>query len=477
MNLMEKKFCREEKQDINKKALLVFAGIYFFLYILNYLTPMSFGDDYLYSFIWQGKPMNVPLPEDAVRVSSWHDLFVSQWSHYLTWGGRTVAHVFAQFFLWVGKDVFNYFNAFMGVALIAEIYWCIHKGRISINFEPTAIFWIFFCLWAFSPGFAPVFFWLTGACNYLWTSVILLGFLIPYVKKYYSLQEESTKQDGMFSLGMFCYGIIAGWTNENTVCWVILVLGVFLFFIRKKYLKLENWMCCGLAGLLMGFALMILAPGNFLRARVEQSGTSLFTAQFMTEQFGILFTILLFQSFLWYFVLRSRFKLKQTVLQELQAKKEYLFLSLLCFMSFVMSAIMFFSPRFPPRSGFFGTVLLVIASGILLRMQKEFRIDLIRTGAIKFLSCIGIIFLVISSVITLHHYYITNRQMNDFLKTLSLVKTNSVINMKPLRKASSLEEQLSGFHLLYYNLSTEENNPSNTAFARYYKLKGVRMIP
>ena len=95
---------------MNKKAILAFSGIYLFLYILNYLHPMSFGDDYLYSFIWQGKPMFEPLSEEAVRVSSWHDLLVSQWSHYLTWSGRTVAHVLAQLFLWAGKDIFNIFR-------------------------------------------------------------------------------------------------------------------------------------------------------------------------------------------------------------------------------------------------------------------------------------------------------------------------------------------------------------------------------
>ena len=283
---------KEEKKNMNKKALLVFAGIYFFLYLLNYFTPMSFGDDYLYSFIWRGQPMNVPLPEDAARVSSWYDLFISQWSHYLTWGGRTVAHVLAQFFLWVGKDIFNFFNAFVSVVLIAEIYWCIHKGEISLNFAPKAVFWIFFCLWAFSPGFSPIFFWLTGACNYLWTSVILLGFLLPYVHKYYCLDTENKKTTGLFGFCFFCYGIIAGWTNENTVCWIILVLGIFIF-VCKKQSKTEIWMYSGLDGLLIGYALLIFAPGNYRRMLVEQDGVHWFSSQVLSEQFGILLTIFL----------------------------------------------------------------------------------------------------------------------------------------------------------------------------------------
>ncbi len=97
---------------MNNKGIVFLILIYLFLYILNYLTPMSFGDDYVYSFIWQGHSLYLPLTDDALRISTWHDLLISQLSHYLTWSGRTVNHTLAQIFLWAGKDVFNFFNAF-----------------------------------------------------------------------------------------------------------------------------------------------------------------------------------------------------------------------------------------------------------------------------------------------------------------------------------------------------------------------------
>ena len=71
---------------------------------------MSFGDDYLYAFIWEGNPMFIPLSENAVRVSSLSDLVKSQWLLYMTWGGRVVGQTLTQFFIWLGKDVFNFFN-------------------------------------------------------------------------------------------------------------------------------------------------------------------------------------------------------------------------------------------------------------------------------------------------------------------------------------------------------------------------------
>ena len=169
----------------NKNLAGCFLVFFLFYYILNYLHPLSVGDDYLYAFVWQGKSMYIPLTEDAVRVSSWRDLFISQWSHYFTWGGRTLAHTLLQLFLWWGKDIFDIFNALAGVVLVAEIYWCANKGRVSLDLNPVFVCWVFFALWAFSFGFSTVFFWITGSCIYLWPTVFLLGFIIPYVRKYY----------------------------------------------------------------------------------------------------------------------------------------------------------------------------------------------------------------------------------------------------------------------------------------------------
>ncbi len=110
------------------KNIVLFGVFFLFFYYLNVLTPICFGDDYVYSFIWQGHSEFEPLSENAVRVSSFRDIFISQWSHYLTWSGRVVSHVIVQFFLWVGKDIFNIFNALISILLIIEMYWCANKN-------------------------------------------------------------------------------------------------------------------------------------------------------------------------------------------------------------------------------------------------------------------------------------------------------------------------------------------------------------
>ncbi len=460
---------------MSKKAAITFACIYLFLYMLNYLHPMSFGDDYLYSFIWQGKPMFVPLSEYAVRVSSWQDLFVSQWSHYLTWSGRVVAHVLIQFFLWIGKDIFNFFNAFIGTLLVAEIYWCINKGRVTFSFDSGTVCWIFFVLWAFTPGFSPVFFWLTAACNYLWTNVILLGFLIPYVKKYYMFDKKNEKTI-IFALLMFCFGILAGWTNENSVCWIILVLMVFVFECRKKE-TVEKWMYTGLAGLMSGYALLMSAPGNVERMRAEH-GLDWNIMQALPDNFRMLLAVLLFQLLLWYFVTRSVFSLKSISVRADCFHKEMLLVKILCSLAFGMTAIMLLSPFFPPRSGFSGTIYLIIASGILLRIQTQNGIELIQDRAKKFLFSVGVLYFLLTASVTLQHFYRSYNLINTFIKD-TVQKEESyrnIVDARLLQNSNKKEDIMSGFHTLGFELSEDENNWINVAFARYYGIKGIRLI-
>lgn len=463
---------------MNKKATIVLAGIFLFLYIFNYLHPMSFGDDYLYSFIWQGKPMYTPLSEDAVRVSGWHDLFVSQWSHYLTWSGRAVAHVLIQFFLWMGKDVFNFFNALAGLLLVVEIYWCIHKGKVNFVFNSKELSWIFFVLWAFSPGFTPVFFWLTGACNYLWTGFLLIGFMLPYIRKYYDTAKV-IYPNHFFCFVMFVFGIIAGWGNENSVCWILFVLALFVIACRRKG-NAETWMYAGLAGLIIGYAFLMLAPGNVARLQAEQGKGIWLESKLLRDNFNTFLMIIFFQIFLWFFSLRAVFRLINLRIEDEKIKKEITIVRVLYFLAFVMTATMIFSPTFPARSGFPGTIQLVIAAGILLRLQEEYGIELIQDNAKKFLFYVGLCYFVMTVSISSYNIYLHKMHMQEIIVSAQQLarkgEQDQILEVKPFKELQKWEELAGGFHIPGFELSEDENSWINVAFARYYGIKGIRMI-
>ena len=461
---------------MNKKTLAIFIAIYLFLYSINYLTPMSFGDDYLYSFVWQGHSMFTPLTEDATRVSSLQDLFASQWSLYLTWGGRIVGQMLTQIFVWIGKDIFNIINAFVGVLLVAEVYWCINKGVVGLNFKPTMIWWIFFSIWSFAPGFSDAFFWLTGACIYLWPMFFLLCFLIPYVRKFYFYQEQIGKSC-LFHLAMFLLGAIAGCGNENSVFWVILFLLYFLLTNRKRNLQ-ELWMYTGLAGLILGYIILMLAPGNMARL-YSMHGSEWFNMEVFKHHFSILLVVLLFQAFMWYYSLTSIYVLKKPVFQHSILHQDIILAQTLLATAFGMSAIMLFSPEFPLRSGFPGTIPLLMATGILFRIQKENHIELIKKSAGICLRVLGTLYFLMTVLVTTVNFYEKNAYMKEILVSVKQVKQTKetiMLYVKPFRKVSFSENLLSGLHIPNYDLKKDVNSWSNVAFARYYGIKGIQVI-
>ena len=437
---------------------------------------MSFGDDYVYSFVWEGHSLYEPLSENAVRISSWKDLFVSQRLHYLTWSGRAVNHTLAQFFLWKGKSIFNVCNALASTLLILEIYWCTCKGRVKKSISSGMLCWILFLIWSFTPAFGNVFLWLDGACNYLWPLILLTGFSIPYIKKYYSFSEKYEKRK-LFGPAMFVFGLLAGCTNENTICWVILVLTFFIVVYRNNK-GMETWMLLGLAGLLTGYALLMLAPGNMVRLYAEMGGNNWLTLESIKKRCSTLaFILCYFQLFLWYFCLRSLYILKKRKEENNELEKEIVFVKLLCALAFVMTALMIFSPGLPLRSGFPGTVCLIIASGVLLRLQNEYGVIILSAKAKKFLLCMSLLYFLMTCFVSVNNYLMLHTYNDYVIAFVKQTKTkDSVVDIIPFREISLKEHVMSGYHITDMGISDDENDWKNIAFARYYGIKGIRAV-
>ena len=467
----------------SKQTLFIPVGLFLFFYLLNYLMPMAFGDDYLYAFIWQGNPMFVPLTEDAVRLSSLGDLLESQQSFYFTWSGRVINNTLAQLFAWAGKGVFNICNAIVATLLVMELYWCANKGEISFSFKVSLLCWLFFMFWTFSPRFPSVVFWLVGAFHYLWPAVFITGFLIPYIRKYYCFQDVIAP-NSWFACVMFLFGILSGCTNENSVCWVIFILTVFIYFNRQKR-EMEFWVYSGFAGLVIGYALLMFAPGNYVRLH-SVHGYDWFTAKRFLDNLHVFVQVIIWQFILWYFCLRSLFILKRLTkvcdkVQREKLKKDILLIQVFCVTAMGMSAIMLLSPEFHLRSGFPGTVQLIIAVGILLRIQNEYNIELLQQNVKHFLTCVGVVFFVVSAGVTLRHlneHRLWNLNLMSHVTALQmrLKEKETVLYAEPLITTGRLEDFMSGFHTFENNLSDDENSWENVSFSRYYGIKGIRML-
>ena len=244
--------------------LLVFMGIFF---VRNLILPMV-SDDIPYAFVWDGADKGNLL--DGVgpreRITSFGDIVRSQYSHYMTWGGRIIGIGLTQLFAWEGKHLFDVLNTLVFIAL-AFLIFRIGTGKKLSEMNATYIFWMLFALWFLLPDPFLTTLWMCGSCVFLWTGVIDLLFLSPFAKAYWT-GEDSLPSKWSVPLMAFT-GLCAGWSVE-TGAFVTGFVTFFalIYFWRKKQLKI--WMVVGFIFLCIGGLMLGLAPGEMVRLELQR---------------------------------------------------------------------------------------------------------------------------------------------------------------------------------------------------------------
>lgn len=460
---------------MSKKVWIILTLIFLIMLGLNYLMPLCYGDDYVYAFIWPGQSMYIPLPDAVERISGFYDIIVSQWSHYLTGNGKAPAHLLVQFFVWQDKLIFDVFNSLVFVLLILEIYWISNMGVVSLNnINLTILCAIFFFVWAFTVNFAGVFLWISGSCNYLWMLVVLLSFLVLYVRKYYRM-NEITIRSGLAKYLIFAWGILAGWANENMVCWLIVVLGLWFLKNREKE-DIEIWMWYGYIGLCIGFVLLICAPGNMVRAD-SYANINIWSwshMRFNLITFGVLE---FFQIFLWFFILMSWCKIRNSKITE-EGLQHFALVKICCALNLLSNGIMLLVPEFPARSGFSGFIFLTIAVSLLICHQTDFNVKLIDEYSKKFIGILACCYFLMTLCGTYIGIYSTYRYNQSVIKAAQKHLATGSSSVLEIPAPSDISETLmwaSGRHIVQPSLKEDAKNWTNVAFARYYGIKGIRV--
>ena len=473
--------------DSNQNKFIVLTAIFVLFWYFNYCFPLIW-DDYVYSYIFEAGNFRGPLPDSAQRVNGFKDIFISQWNHYFLWGGRTVAHVLAQFFLWQGKLFFNVANSICFVFLLLEMQWIIDKGKINFDFKTKDIVWLFCLFWIFSVFSMDVLTWLTVSCNYLWTLAILLFFVLCYIHILFTPDEMPILSNKIF---LFALGLLAGWTNENTVCFVILVLG-YLLLAEKKYKfkstisgKIYNAFLSGFVGLVLGYLFLILAPGNYVRWSIMLND-GVVSPGYLLSQKGarLLCSVLVVRFLLYYYVLRNIFSLRSFYYMCDIVDKKYFYVSIVFLLISIGSlVIMIFSPEFRWRSSFSSLFFLVIAGGMIRKLRNS---PMITSGcsvklskAIHFAMCIYVVCTVLFSTCI---YAISKVQNNIMMEQIAAEKRNPTNQILLIKEGSAFVEKnflfcffATGGHLPYvYTLTHNENHWINRDFALYYGIKGIR---
>lgn len=209
-------------------------------------------------------------------LSSLKDIVDAQIWHYQNWGGRTVAHTIAQLILlYLNEPVADIWNT----VLIVLLSWMISAiaGERRLAYVTLTMGF----LHGLNADWKLSMYWQTGACNYLYTTVIILGFLWLYLRVL-DKEPAMSGRDGWLVVPAAWLGLLCGWTNENMgpAVWVLTV--VVMLWQKREKRAIRPWMVVGSTLCLVGSVLMIAAPGNALRS-----------AQVAETEYGTLWQIFL----------------------------------------------------------------------------------------------------------------------------------------------------------------------------------------
>ncbi|MGN0377804.1 MAG: DUF6056 family protein [Suilimivivens sp.] len=238
-----------------KTIFYLILGISFLMiYAYNFLTPYL-SDDYAYLI-------------DVRQAHSLWDLVKQQYGEYLSNSGRIIGQFNVRLSLLGSKQIFNVVNSIMFLALVLLIYQNICRKK---KHDIFVLLMILTFLWKFTVDFGQTMLWICGACNYLWGSVIILGFFTFY--RYFLGRIENVRYQGILAVGTFLFGVIAGWCNENTSGGgLLLVLMYSLNFWwqnrQEKKKAVFPFMISGVAGVCCGLLGMMLSPGVRSRSSV-----------------------------------------------------------------------------------------------------------------------------------------------------------------------------------------------------------------
>ncbi|XOQ26199.1 MAG: hypothetical protein ACFWTM_07695 [Mitsuokella multacida] len=126
--------------------------------------------------------------------------------------------------------------------------------------EPHYLIWIFSALWVFNFSFFNTSVWLDGSANYLWPMFFQLFFILMYVDSIRNHTWKFLQGEGIGAkLPAFILGLLAGNTNENSA--LAIAIAAAILYWKKR----SSWMKYGLLGIVIGYAVLIFAPGNYVR--------------------------------------------------------------------------------------------------------------------------------------------------------------------------------------------------------------------
>ena len=339
------------------------------------------GDDFLYHFVYTGA-----WPSQNLR--EYHNLW--DWisavhTHMTIWNARMTSIIFEIFAMQIPKGLFNILNSVIYV-LVGFLFNVLVSGKQAF-LKPVRLALTFLLMWFFIPGMGSTILWVSGAANYLWPSLVILLFFLPF-------RFDIAVSNNWISLGLFILGLLTGLTNEVGGSTAVLLALLFMVVNYKRWPSGRVLtQAAGVFGAGIGFVVQLtLSSGS---AETQNYGKSAGLLQRISDVFlgtiqhsGLLILAILLLGGLLY-LRRHQWTEKVTAT---------VIAGLIFFVSGLAgSAAIVASPITPARLWFASNVLLIAALLLMIEAWQELRLQQVKTTVPLLIGVFGLTFVAIPS--------------------------------------------------------------------------------
>ena len=237
-----------DRMNSSKKLLWFFYIVLFAFMVLCNVMTIKVADDFAYLYSWA----------DGSRITNPLQIIPSMAAHAKRMNGRLIAHGVAQFWLMLPDWMFDIANSLVFILQIPLIV-LISKGKGDRQ-NNLLHMGILGAMWIFELVFGEVNLWLDGACNYLWSVVAGLLFIIPYVRHFMSDESHSMKMPKIVFLLLAI--AMGGWVESASAAFIFIaaVLLVLGYFWQRK--PMPRILLVGIVLAAMAYVTIYMAPAQ-----------------------------------------------------------------------------------------------------------------------------------------------------------------------------------------------------------------------
>jgi hypothetical protein len=295
----------------------------------------------------------------------------------------------------------------------------------------------------------------------------------------YSINQNVIKNNFVNTGIIFLLGILAGWSSENGSAGMLVILSLYIVYFYFNNIHSSKYIVSGYIGSLIGFVLLVTAPGAAVRKTVEQAEVhlSIIFKFFMISYFWVtyLFAIFIILAIV-FFVGKRYFDFK---------KNNCIYQSIIFIIaSFATAFCMLAAPTAPERTWFFVVVYIVIGIGILYEKFDFENIEINEKTILMLRRLVLVVILIAScdffvmyldTLMSTYEIRVQTKQREEYILSEKAkgnldIKAPTMSHKYPLL---SHHDALNGLT----DITPDPNHYANKSVCRHYGINSIIGIP